>query len=383
MESVSGIAKPLCHADLIGYLETLVPNRLSESWDNCGLQAGTRKTPLKGVLCCLDISDEVIDEALAIGANFVFSNNPLMTNPLARLGLHAFPGILLSRSLASEITLFSAHTNLDSVSGGVNDHLAELLGVDGCSPIIPGLGQSCKLIIFVPVTAVDRVAAALFAAGAGELGVGRYNECSFRSSGTGTFRPGVGAVPQVGEVGKINFVDEVRLEMTLDEKLISRVLAALQQAHPYEVPAYDLYSARFSEPGCGAGRIGEIAHETDIDEFSLLVKNRLNATSVKLIGGGLKKCVKRIALCGGSGFSLYKAAQIAGADLFVTGDLKYHDARSVLEQGEIPVLDAGHFATERHVVEVCARWCRDFVLGNNVSIEVATAQSEQEPWTVM
>ncbi len=171
--------------------------------------------------------------------------------------------------------------------------------------------------------------------------------------------------------------------MTLDEKLIHRVLRALQRAHPYEVPAYDLYSARFSEPGCGAGRIGVIEHETDINEFSLLVKDKLKSTSVRLVAGGLKKCVKKIALCGGSGFSLYKAAQIAGADLFVTGDLKYHDARSVLEEGTIPVLDAGHFATERHVVEVCAAWCRDFVLENNVSIEVATAQSEYEPWTVM
>ena len=383
MSAVSSSTKQLDHGDLITFLETVIPGWLSESWDNCGLQAGSRKHPLKGVLCCLDISDKVIDEALKSGANFIFSHHPLLFKPLSRLDLDVFPGNLLARALAAKITLYSAHTNLDSVAGGVNDHLAEILGLGKCAPLIPYSGESCKLVSFVPEAAVDQVAKALFAAGAGKLGVGRYSECSFRVSGTGTFRPAAGASPQVGEIGRSNSVAEVRLEVTLAEKLVPQVIKALLKVHPYEVPACDLYPVRFSEPGCGAGRIGEIEAETEIQEFATLVKKRLKTASVRLIGGSLKQRVKKIALCGGSGFSLYNTAQIAGADLFITGDLKHHDARSVLEEGRIPVLDAGHYATERPVVDVCKAWCQDFISAKNAAIEVSVAQSEREPWMVM
>jgi dinuclear metal center YbgI/SA1388 family protein len=377
-----GVVNTLYHADLISFLETRIPGWLSESWDNCGLQAGSRKSILKGVLCCLDISEAVIDEAVAGGANFIFSHHPLLFKPLPRFDWDVFPGNLLRRALAAEITLYCAHTNLDSVSGGVNDYLAAMLKIGACSPLQAYSGSSLKLVTFVPQTAVETVAAALFAAGAGRLGVGNYSECSFRSSGTGTFRPGIGASPQVGEIGQLNFVDEIRLETVVAENSIASVIEALLQAHPYEVPAYDLYPLNFNEQSCGAGRVGVLEKAVDIDEFATFVKKQLKTDSVRLIGGYLKPEVKKIALCGGSGFSLYNAAQMAGADLFITGDLKYHDARSVLEQGKIPVLDAGHFATERPVAEVCADWCREFIESKNAVVEVAVAKSEREPWTV-
>ncbi|HIE07188.1 MAG TPA: Nif3-like dinuclear metal center hexameric protein [Desulfarculaceae bacterium] len=378
--AVTSTSDQLCHADLIKFLEATIPGWLSESWDNCGLQAGFGKNQLTGILCSLDITAEVIDEAESLGANFILSHHPLLFKPLSHLDLEVFPGDLLGRALAGGITLYSAHTNLDSVAGGVNDHLAEILGIDQCVPLVPYSGRSCKLVTFVPAAEVDQVAAAMFAVGAGKLGAGRYSECSFQTPGTGSFRPEVGAAPRVGEIGRLNLVDEVRLETVVDEKLVTRVLEALRQAHPYEVPAYDLYSVHFSESGCGAGRIGVIENPINIDEFALLVKTRLQADAVRLIGGNLKSKVEKIALCGGSGFSLYESAQAAGADIFITGDLKYHDARSVLEKGQIPVLDAGHFATERHVVKVCAAWCRDFVAKNNADLKVAIARSESEPW---
>ena len=381
--AVTGTADQLCHADLIKFLETAIPGWLSESWDNCGLQAGTGKNPLTGILCSLDISAEVIDEALSLGANFIFSHHPLLFKPVSRLDLDTFPGNLLGRALAGGITLFSAHTNLDSVVGGVNDHLAAILGLDKCVPLVPYSGRSCKLVTFVPAAAVDRVAAELFAAGAGKLGAGCYSECSFRTPGTGSFRPEAGASPHIGEIGRLSLVDEVRLETVVEEKSVVRILEVLRQAHPYEVPAYDLYPVHFTEPDCGAGRIGELAIPDDIYDFALFVKTKLKTDAVRLIGGNLKKRVQKIALCGGSGFSLYEAAQAAGADLFITGDLKYHDARSVLGKGRIPVLDAGHFATERPVVEVCAAWCRDFVAENGVDLKVAITQSESEPWVMV
>ncbi len=377
---VEGKASRLCHGDLLEFLAEAIPGRLSESWDNCGLQVGSRKTPLQGIICSLDISDKVIDEALESGANFIFSHHPLIFKPLSRIDLDTFPGDILGRALASGITLFSAHTNLDSVAGGVNDHLAEIIGIDNCVPLEPYSGRSLKLVTFVPSTAVDKVAAALFAAGAGRLGTGRYSECSFRTPGTGSFRPEKGAVPQIGEIGRLSMVDEVRLETVVDENSVASVLAALHRTHPYEVPAYDLYPINFFEPDCGAGRVGLLEKPVIAEDFARNVKKRLQAASVRLIGADRQQSIRKIALCGGSGFSLYGSAQAAGADLFVTGDLKYHDAREVLDKGKIPVLDAGHFATERHVVEVCAAWCRKFVNENGADLPVNIARSESEPW---
>ena len=371
------------HADLITFLETEIPYSLSESWDNCGLQAGSRQQPLKGVICCLDITDEVIDEALECGANFIFSHHPLLFKPLSRLDLDVFPGDLIGRALVAGITLFSAHTNLDSVAGGVNDHLAQILGIEKCVPLVPQVGKNCKFVTFVPKTEVDQVAEALFAAGAGNIGDTRYRECSFRTPGTGTFCPENGACPHVGEVGKINFVEEIRLETIVSESSLPKVLQALQQAHPYEVPAYDIYPVRLSDLSCGAGRVGVLANPIDINEFALFVKKKLRAAVVRLVGANFKRSVQKIALCGGSGFSLYDAARASGADLFITGDLKHHDARDVLDSGRIPVLDAGHFVTERPVVEVCAAWCRELIAAENAEVKVSISASEQEPWLII
>ena len=374
---------PLRHADLITFLEAKIPYSLSESWDNCGLQSGSRQYPLKGVVCCLDITAEVIDEALECGANFIFSHHPLLFKPMSRLDLDVFPGNLIRRALAAEMTFFSAHTNLDSVAGGVNDHLAQLLGIKECSPLVPYAGQSCKLVTFVPATVVDQVASALFAAGAGKIGDTHYSECSFRTPGTGTFHPTAEASPHVGEIGKINFVDEIRLETIVPENSLSPVLKALQQAHPYEVPAYDVYPMRCPDSNCGAGRVGIIDKKTETREFVSFVKKKLRAAAVRLVGENFKERVQKIAVCGGSGFSLYNVAQASGADLIITGDLKHHDARAVLESGRIPVLDAGHFVTERPVTEVCAAWCREFIADTGSDVSVAIAESEQEPWSII
>ncbi len=380
MSHVSGEHNQISHGTLIDYLNTKIPPGLSESWDNCGLQAGSRQWPLKGVICCLDFSPDLISEALAVGANFIFSHHPLFFKPLKRLDIDAFPGNLLHQALTAGITLYSAHTNLDSVTGGVNDHLAMRLGVTDCLPLILHFREFYKLVTFVPSVDVERVGAALFAAGAGRLGAGRYSECSFRSPGIGSFRPAPGASPKVGEIGRVNLVDEIRLETVLDKDRLASVLEALRLVHPYEVPAYDLYPMQHPDDACGPGRIGMLDEDMTLAEFSDFVKRRLKTVSLRLVGGDLERKVKKIALCGGSGFSLYKQAKAAGADLFITGDLKYHEAREVVEQGGIPILDAGHFATEKPVLEVCAAWCREFLSDYSVPLPVTISQSEREPW---
>ncbi|MCD6293083.1 MAG: Nif3-like dinuclear metal center hexameric protein [Deltaproteobacteria bacterium] len=373
----------ITHGTLIDYLKAKITSELSESWDNCCLQAGSRKWSLRGILCCLDFSSAVIAEAQEIGANFILSHHPLLFKPLKRLDLDVFPGNLLHQALNAGITLYSAHTNLDSVVGGVNDHLAGLLGVTDCLPLVSHLRELYKLVTFVPAADADRVGEALFAAGAGRLGRGRYSECSFRSSGVGSFRPGPGAAPRVGEIGKINLVDEIRLEMVLDKDRLLSVLEALRQAHPYEVPAYDLYPMQLPDEACGSGRVGELEKAAVLTEFVDFTKQQLKVDSLRLIGGIADCPVKKIALCGGSGFSFYKQAQAAGADLFITGDVKYHEAREVIDQVGIPILDAGHFSTERPVLEGCAAWFREFLSESGTVIPVTIAYSECEPWVVL
>ena len=380
MSPVAGVYNQISHGTLIDYLNAKIPPELCESWDNCGLQAGSRQWPLKGILCCLDFSPAVVTEALAVGANFILSHHPLLFKPLKRLDIDLFPGNLLHQVLTAGITLFSAHTNLDIVAGGVNDHLARLLGVTDCSPLISHFEELYKLVTFVPPVDAERVGNALFAAGAGRLGAGRYSECSFRSPGVGSFKPAPGSSPKVGEVGRINLVDEIRLETVLDKSLLVSVLGALYQAHPYEVPAYDLYPMQLPKGTCGSGRVGILEDDMTLAEFAGFVKRQLGIDSLRLVGNEPVRKVKKIAFCGGSGFSLYKQARAAGADLFITGDLKYHEAREVFEQDGIPILDAGHFATEKPVLEVCAAWCREFMSDYNVSMAVTISQSEREPW---
>ena len=384
MSPVSDEHKRPNHASLIDYLDEKIPAQMCESWDNCGLQVGSRQWPLQGVFCCLDFSPDVVTEALAGGANFIFSHHPLFFKPLKRLDLDIFPGNLIHQALTAGVTLYSAHTNLDSVAGGVNDHLAGLFGLTECSPLKSHSMDLYKLVTFIPTSDVERVAEALFAAGAGHLGAGRYSECSFYSSGVGSFRPAQGASPRVGEIGITNLVDEVRFETVLDKRVQANVLKALYQTHPYEVPAYDLYPMQLPDNSSGPGRVGVLKDDMALVEFIDLVKLRLGTASLRLVGGDLKSGrVKKIALCGGSGFSLYKQALAVGADLFITGDLKYHEAREVIEHGQMPILDAGHFATEKPILEVCAAWCSEFLSGYDMPLPVTVAQSEREPWVCL
>ncbi len=368
------------HGDLIAYLEERIPLALSEEWDNCGLQAGSRKTLLQGVLCALEPSAAVLEEARQRGADFIFTHHPLFFKPLQRLDLDRFPGSLLRSALAAGVTIYSAHTNFDKVAGGVNDELARRLGLCDCRPLAPYSRRLYKLVTFVPPEDLGPLEEALFAAGAGRLGRGRYRECAFRSPGRGSFFPESGSRPSKGEIGRRNLVEEIRFETVCEGPLVGRVVAALHRAHPYEVPAYDLIPLVVEDESQGLGRVGELKAEMTLDAFVELVREELGASGLRLVGGGSRTRIRRVALCGGSGFSFYRQAAAAGADIYLTGDLKYHEAREVLDGSGIPLLDAGHFATERPAVEAAAGLCREFAAQAGLELPVFTAAGEEEPW---
>ena len=371
--------------DFISFVEDRIPLAYSEDWDNCGLQVGDPNRPLQGILLCLDVTEEVVVAARERGANFIFAHHPLLFSPLSTIRVDQYPGMVIRRALVAEISVYAAHTNLDVVSGGVNDVLAGRLGLRNCK-VLSRTGEMAayKLAVFVPEDSREEVTDAMFAAGAGNID--HYSSCSFSVFGTGTFCPSTEAVPYYGSVGELNEVDEFKLEVRVEEAQLGSVVAALLDAHPYETPAFDVYPLKNGGRPFGLGRVGELPEELPLVNVIDLVKEKLSLSRVRVLGAGKRvdgensTPVKRLALCGGSGFSLYRDAVAAKADLFLTGDLKYHDARLVEATG-LPVVDAGHFATEIPILEALKDEFRLYLhRHNSEQIEVSIYEQETDPF---
>lgn len=362
--------------DLVGLLHKLYPPDLAEDWDNVGLQVGDPGLPLNKVLVALDPGLAAIKAAKATGAQALVTHHPLLFRPIKRLTPEEGVGQILWTAVKTGIAIVSAHTNLDSAVAGLNSWLAQKLGVQHCTPLHPAEGAYLKLVVFVPVGHEQNVAEALFSAGAGQIGA--YDQVSFRSRGEGSFRPGPGANPFIGEVGKTEQVEEIRLETILPGRKLSRVLEMMQKAHPYEEVAYDLIPLQNQEPGAGLGRIGRLAEETTLEEFAARVKSALGCDHLRLSGPSVRR-VHKVALCGGSGAGLLQMAHRQGADVLVTGDVKYHEARQAEELG-IALIDAGHFATEKLMIEQVAEALQAAARQRHWEIIFEAYNGEQEPF---
>jgi len=331
--------------DLVGLVHSLYPPALAEEWDNVGLQVGEPAAELRNVLVCLDPSAKTLEAAAAVNAEAIVSHHPLLFRPLRSLTSTDETGRVVMGAVRAGIAILSVHTNLDRGRSGLNDWLAARLGVTEAKPLALG-GDLLKLVVFVPAGYENQVADALFAAGAGE--VGRYDRCSFRSYGTGTFRPGSGTSPFLGRKGVTEAAREIRLETILPRAAANRVVDKMIKAHPYEEVAYDLVPLANRRNDVGLGRIGRLVQTLTLVEFALRVKASLAVDSVRLVGDPQMR-IGKVALCGGSGSSLLAEAIRQGADVLVTGDVKYHEAQNAASQG-IALIDAGHFATEHLMV---------------------------------
>jgi dinuclear metal center YbgI/SA1388 family protein len=300
----------------------------------------------------------------------------LLFRPVKRLTPEDAVGQVLWTAVQDGVAIISVHTNLDCAVEGLNSWLATKLGVGQSVPLQPVAGDYLKLAVFVPVGHEQEVAEALFSAGAGQIGA--YDKCSFRSSGEGTFRPGSGTQPFIGEVGQAEVTEEVRLETIVPKRKLTRVLEKMQKTHPYEEVAYDLVSLQNQVPGAGLGRIGKLERETTLDAFAAKVKNLLSCDHIRLVGAK-DRPVRKVALCGGSGAGLLQTAHRQGADVLVTGDVKYHDARQAEELG-IALIDAGHFATEKLMIEQVAEELQAAVRQRNWGIAFEAYTGEQDPF---
>jgi dinuclear metal center YbgI/SA1388 family protein len=332
---------------IIGELEEFAPLALQDDFDNSGLQVGDASQKAKGILLCLDVTEDVIDEALELDCNLIISHHPLLFKPLRTLTGKTYIEKCVIKACKNDLVIYAAHTNLDNVWGGVNFRLAEKIGLQNIRILKPQENRLLKLATFVPVDQAEIVRNALYKAGAGNIG--DYDSCSFNSAGEGTFRAKENTNPFVGETGELHTEKEIRIETILPAYKKNAVLRALLISHPYEEPAYDFYPLVNSWGRVGAGIVGELPAEEEEELFLQRIKSIFQLKSLKhspLTG----KKIQEVALCGGSGAFLIQDAINYGADVFLTGEARYNDYYDVDDRILLAVL--GHYESEHCTKEI-------------------------------
>lgn len=353
-------------AALVDELEGIAPPDLADDGDPIGLQVGDLAKEVRRVCVSVDTSPQVIDQAIRKGADILVAHHPLIYDPLKSLAEADPVARRVAKLIRAGTALYVLHTNYDTALGGVNDVLAKLLGVDTGRPLTVRKHDSLyKIVVFVPEEAVDKVRNAMAEAGAGRIG--QYTHCSFRAAGTGSFAPLPAAQPYVGKTGKLEEVEEYRLEMICTGSWLDVAVAEMLDKHPYDEVAYDLYELANEPILYGYGRVGTLEKETTLREFAGVVKDALGNEWLKVTGDP-EKTVKRVALCGGGGSSLFKEAVKAQADVYVTGDLKHHDILDAAALG-LATIDAGHFETEKPGMVALTDRLRSFLAGREVEVE--------------
>lgn len=333
--------------EILSYLESLAPLDYQESYDNAGLLAGDPCWDLRGTLICLDITEAVVDEALDRGCNLIISHHPVIFRPIGKITPEHAQGRILMRALKEGIALYGAHTNLDQISGGVSSRIARQLDLVDARVLEPLKGRLRKLHTFIPEAYLEQVRSALFAAGAGHIGA--YGECSFQSLGLGTYKPLEGSRPFAGERGIRHQEAEVRLEVLFETRDEPGIIRALKDSHPYEEISYDILSLENTHPLHGAGIVGELPGPLEPPEFLRLLRQRMLTGCIRHTRLPQGR-ISRVAVCGGAGFFLLARAREAGADAFVTADLKYHEFFEA--ENQILITDIGHYESEQFTVDL-------------------------------
>ena len=327
---------------IISVIEEYAPLSLQESYDNAGLVVGSPKMEVSKALICFDVTEPVIDQAIEIGANLIISHHPIIFGGIKKLNGKNYVERIVIKAIKNDIALYAAHTNLDNIINGTNKILADKLGLKNTRVLSPQNEVLNKLVVYVPKDHKEKVQKALFEAGAGHIG--NYDNCSFESNGIGSFRALDGSDPFVGNIGKVHSEEEVRLEIIFPLYLKSEVISALINAHPYQEVAYDIYKIENKVNTIGAGIIGELEVPQEEMTFLKQVKTITNAQGIKFTEL-LNKKVRRIAICGGSGAFLINTAKRAGADVYITGDVKYHEFFDA--DNSMLIADIGHFESEQ------------------------------------
>ncbi|MDN5375942.1 MAG: hypothetical protein PWQ39_982 [Thermacetogenium sp.] len=362
---------------VIDWMQEWARPEFAEEGDRIGLLVGSPSQRVKKLLVTLEVTDEVIAEASAVGADLVVSHHPLFRDPLTSLRDDLYPASLACKLVKAGIALFAAHTNLDAAPGGVNDILAERLGLIDVELLLSTHEEKLyKVVVFVPEGHEDEVRRAMCSAGAGWIG--NYSDCTFQVAGTGTFRPLEGTSPFIGETGRLEKVGELRIETIVPERKLPEVLQRMIAVHPYEEVAYDVYPLKNRGKETGLGRVGRLPERMPLAAFAGHVMKCLELDAVRFVGEP-DKTVSRVALCGGSAMVLLQHAVRAGADVYVTGDVRHHGALEALARG-IALVDAGHYGTERVVVPAIAGYLEGRAKEAGCDLEVVISRVKTDPF---
>ena len=331
--------------DVTNYLETIAPLQLQEEYDNAGLIIGNGNDRIKGVLICLDVTDEVLNEAINSKCNLIIAHHPLIFSGIKKINDSSYPSSCVYKAIQNGINIYAIHTNLDNVPQGVNGKIADILNLNS-REILKPLNNLLKLAVYVPNNHLCSVRDAVFEAGGGHVGL--YSNCSFSSEGMGTFLPNDGAAPFSGKLNELSTEKEQKLETILPNFKLNEVIAAMKLSHPYEEVAYDVYPL-LNASSFGSGLVGNL--DNDVSEIELLtqLKKKFHISSIRHTQL-LDKKIKRVAVCGGSGSFLLPSAISKNADIFITSDFKYHQFFDANNQ--ILVADIGHYESEQFTIDL-------------------------------
>ncbi|MFB1050793.1 Nif3-like dinuclear metal center hexameric protein [Paraliobacillus sp. JSM ZJ581] len=341
------MTKSIVVKDVIDVIEDMAPKDLAYDWDNVGLQIGSMHKEVEKVMVTLDVLENVVDEAVEKGIDLIIAHHPMLFKALKQINLDQAKGRTIKKLIQHDISVYAAHTNLDIAFGGVNDMLANQLAIKNTQVLVPFDHETLiKLVVYVPEQHLVEVKNALGDNGAGYIG--NYSHCTFSQEGTGSFVPKEGTDPYIGTIGKEEKVKEIKIETIIPASKKDFFVKTLLTAHPYEEPAYDLIPLVNKGRVTGLGRIGTLDQDIKLKEFCDTVKEKLDVSNLRVIGD-LDKKIRKVAILGGSGEGFISQAKRMGADVYITGDLTFHEAQEAWEMG-LTVIDPGHYV-EKVMIE--------------------------------
>lgn len=364
-------------AEVIQLMSKIAPSNLAENWDNVGLQVGDPQQELENVLIALDFNQAVLEEALDKNCQLIITHHPFIFKGIKSVNTQNQSGKLIFKLIKNGISLFSAHTNLDIVQNGLNDYLINKLDVENIEILeVTSSKNYKKLVTYIPQTNLEEVKNALY-----EQGAGKYKDYSytgFYHPGKGNFMPLADSEPYIGQKNKLNQVEEYRFETIVAPEDLKNVIQKLLKVHPYQEPAWDLYQMDNLETKNGIGRIADLKTEIEFDLLLNKIKNVYELDVVKVVQ--MRDKVKKIAICSGSGADFIKTAYYQGADLYLTGDLKYHEAQTAEELG-INLVDFGHYGSEKFVRELLKeRLSAEASLKLKNKVQFIKSEIKTRPW---
>jgi dinuclear metal center YbgI/SA1388 family protein len=363
--------------DIARQIEEIYPLELAQGWDNVGLLIGDRQKNVRNVLLTIDVTNDVVTEAKKLKTDLIVSYHPVIWDGLKKITA-GWPTGAVYELIRSGIAVFSIHTALDAAVGGVNDGLADMVGIVDGKPIgdyvaYPA-GENYKLVVFVPIEFAAEVSNAVFAAGAGAIG--NYSHCGFSAKGTGTFLPRKGAKPAIGRRGRLERVTELRFEAIVPSERLADVITAMKKVHPYEAPAFDVFKLHHSQTPFGLGRIGELARPVRIARIIKRIKKVTGARVIGLVGEE-NKLVRRAAVCAGTCGQIINSVIAAKADLYLTGELKHHEALAAQEAG-LTCICLSHTVSERFILKKIAQQLQNRVKG--IKIRISKKDADPFKW---